>query len=150
MFSTFRVVFDFFVKYVATTFAIGLILGPFFGGRRSAADSVAAKAATLSAMRYHTDVIIGAFTGVGAVAGACNQLVHLGGYAARIRELEMLAARHAASEASNAAGGDSSPWKTGAAVSFDGLTVETPTGVPLVKVRVHLHLLFHRAPCSVV
>ena len=31
---------------------------------------VVAKAATLAAMRYHTDVIIGAFGGVGALAGS--------------------------------------------------------------------------------
>ena len=65
----YRVLFDFCVKYVATTFAIGLIIGPFFGGAHGhrAADSLALKAATLGRMRYHTDVIIHAFHGVGTV-----------------------------------------------------------------------------------
>ena len=63
----YRVIFDFFVKYVATSFAIVLVMGPFFGGTRTAADRAVQKAATLASMRYHTDVVIAAFGGVGAL-----------------------------------------------------------------------------------
>eukprot|EP01047_Picozoa_sp_COSAG01_P052125 COSAG01_NODE_5451_length_4256_cov_17.632908_4_plen_454_part_00 len=131
----YRVIFDFFVKYVATTFAVGLIIGPFFGGQRSAADSAVAKAATLTAMRYHTDVIIGAFTGVGALAGAGNQIAQLGGYAGRIMHLLKLAREHAQTEAIEARGedGGSGTMVVGDQIGFNDLTVTTPTGVVLAQ-----------------
>ena len=52
---------DFFLKYLASTWAVVLIIGPFFGGHLRPEDSVRGRAAMLSDMRYHTSVIISLF-----------------------------------------------------------------------------------------
>lgn len=52
---------DFFLKYLASTWAVVLIIGPFFGGHLRPEDNVRGRAAMLSDMRYHTSVIISLF-----------------------------------------------------------------------------------------
>ena len=132
----YRVIFDFFVKYVATTFSVYLIMGPFIMGPRGhkSNDSLARKAATLGRMRYHTDVIIHAFGGVGALAGVLNQLGQLGGYAQRITQLLTVTAELADTEATElATAAKACAIDDGRGIGFEALTVVTPTGAVLVK-----------------
>lgn len=132
----YRVIFDFFVKYVATTFSVYLIMGPFIMGPRGhkSSDSLARKAATLGRMRYHTDVIIHAFGGVGALAGVLNQLGQLGGYAQRITQLLTVTSELADAEVVELAmAAKARTIDDGRGIGFEALTVETPTGAVLVK-----------------
>lgn len=132
----YRVIFDFFVKYIATTFSVYLILGPFIMGTRGhkSNDSLARKAATFGRARYHTDVIIHAFGGVGSLAGVLNRLGQLGGYAQRITQLLDVTTELADAEAAElATTAKARTTDDGRGIGFEALTVETPTGAVLVK-----------------
>ncbi len=73
----FGIVEDFVVKYCATTVAMCVIMGPFFGGSLRSDGTTMGNADTLATMRYVTSVII-------------NQLVAIGGLAVCFRKLTKL------------------------------------------------------------
>ena len=79
---------DFFLKYLATTWAVVLIIGPFFGGHLRPADTIRGRAAMLSNMRYHTSVIIALFSSLGVLGASGKKLMKLGAYADRIADTQ--------------------------------------------------------------
>jgi ABC-type uncharacterized transport system fused permease/ATPase subunit len=82
---------DCFLKYLGATFAVVLIIGPFFGGNLRPDSSTLGRAKMLSNMRYHTSVIISLFQAMGTLASSSRRLSRVSGYADRIRELIMVA-----------------------------------------------------------
>ena len=71
-------------RYLAATWAVLLIIGPFFTGHLRPDDSMRGRASMLANMRYHTSVIIVLFQSLGALAGASHSASKLGGFAHRI------------------------------------------------------------------
>ena len=76
------------MKYLATTWAVVLIIGPFFGGHLRPEDTIRGRAAMLSNMRYHTSVIIALFSSLGTLGASNKKLMRLGAYADRIADTE--------------------------------------------------------------
>jgi len=65
---------DCFLKYLGATFAVVLIIGPFFGGKMRPDSSTLGRAKMLSNMRYHTSVIISLFLAMGTLASSSRRL----------------------------------------------------------------------------
>ena len=103
---------DFFLKYLASTWAVVLIIGPFFGGHLRPEDTLHGRAAMLSNMRYHTSVIIALFSALGVLGSSGKKLMRLGAYADRIADTEraVRAIAHSTDE-----GGDGLSMSFGAA-----------------------------------
>jgi hypothetical protein len=76
------------LKYLASTWAVVLIIGPFFGGHLRPEDTLHGRAAMLSNMRYHTSVIIALFSSLGVLGSSGKKLMRLGAYADRIADTE--------------------------------------------------------------
>ena len=76
------------MKYLASTWAVVLIIGPFFGGHLRPEDTLHGRAAMLSNMRYHTSVIIALFSSLGVLGSSGKKLMRLGAYADRIADTE--------------------------------------------------------------
>ena len=82
----FLMVQDFLLKYLGATVAVGLIIGPFFGGHLRPEATVMGRAQMLSNMRYHTSVIISLFGALGTLGSAGRKVVKLGAYSDRVQE----------------------------------------------------------------
>lgn len=78
---------DFFLKYLGATFAVVLIIEPFFSGNLKPDSSTLGRAEMLSNLRYHTSVIISLFQSLGVLSIGSRKLNRLSGYADRIHEL---------------------------------------------------------------
>ncbi|CAI5535931.1 unnamed protein product [Closterium sp. Naga37s-1] len=87
----FGIVQDFLLKYCGATWAVVLIIGPFFGASMQTQGSREARAEMLSRMRYHTSVVIALFQAMGTIAGSSRRIIRLSGYADRICELMQVA-----------------------------------------------------------
>jgi len=126
---------DFLLKYLGATFAVVLILGPYFGGHLQPDNSTRGRANMLSHMRYHTGVIISLFAGLGTIATAPQKLFKLSAYADRIKEMQEVikeindnAKRDAAS-----AGSNGSHMAAADEIRFEDCTVVTPADATLVE-----------------
>ena len=75
-------------RYLAATWAVLLIIGPFFTGHLRPDDSMRGRASMLANMRYHTSVIIVLFQSLGALASASHNASKLGGFAHRITAMQ--------------------------------------------------------------
>ncbi|KAL9332697.1 hypothetical protein ACSQ67_002307 [Phaseolus vulgaris] len=125
---------DLLLKYLGATFAVILIIEPFFSGHLRPDSSTLGRAEMLSNLRYHTSVIISLFQSLGTLSISARRLNRLSGYADRICELmavsrdlslvdeksslQRKASRNCISEANY--------------IEFDGVKVVTPTGNVLV------------------
>ncbi|PNY10448.1 ABC transporter D family member 1-like protein [Trifolium pratense] len=78
---------DFLLKYLGATFAVILIIEPFFSGHLRPDSSTLGRAEMLSNLRYHTSVIISLFQSLGTLSISARRLNRLSGYADRIYEL---------------------------------------------------------------
>eukprot|EP00850_Spirogloea_muscicola_P015567 SM000120S25716 [mRNA] locus=s120:398087:406079:+ [translate_table: standard] len=128
----FGMVQDFLLKYCGATWAVVLIIGPFFGGELRPKSTLTGRANMLSQMRYHTSVVISLFQALGTLAGCTRQLKRLSGYAERIKELKTVSQelqRSGSSENSQAHGSIA----TGDCIAFENVKVITPAGTELVK-----------------
>uniref|UniRef100_A0A7I4B8A9 ABC transporter domain-containing protein n=1 Tax=Physcomitrium patens TaxID=3218 RepID=A0A7I4B8A9_PHYPA len=83
----FGIIQDFVLKYLGSTFAVDLIIEPFFSGSLRPDGSTLGRAQMLSLMRYHTSVIISLFQAMGTLTSNTRKLGRLSGYADRICEL---------------------------------------------------------------
>ena len=86
----FSMVQDFVLKYFGATFAVILIIGPFFEGHLRPKDNMVGRAQMLSNMRYHTGVVISLFTALGVLGSMPSKTSKLKAYAQRIGELQDL------------------------------------------------------------
>jgi len=126
---------DFFLKYLGATFAVVLIIEPFFSGNLRPDSSTIGRAEMLSNLRYHTSVIISLFQALGTLSVSSRRLNRLSGYADRIREM-MIVARELRVAGGNRAiqNKKSGSYFTEAShIEFDGVKVVTPTGNTLVE-----------------
>eukprot|EP00897_Mesotaenium_endlicherianum_P010717 jgi/Mesen1/9674/ME000674S09277 len=128
----FGIIQDFFLKYCGATWAVVLIIGPFFGGALKPDGTLTGRADMLSNMRYHTSVVIALFQAMGTLASSTRRLSRMSGFADRIRELMSV------SRELRTLGGPSSPASSGSFVQadrieFENVTVVTPAGTKLVE-----------------
>lgn len=126
---------DFFLKYCGATWAVVLIIGPFFGGALRPDNSLTGRADMLSNMRYHTSVVIALFQAMGGLASSSRRLSRLSGYADRIRELMSVARELRNGGAASSIGGAAAngAFVEADCIEFEGVTVVTPTGSTLVQ-----------------
>lgn len=68
---------DFLVKYFGATFAVILIIEPFFSGHLRPDSSTLGRAEMLSNLRYHTSVIISLFQSLGTLSISSRRLNRL-------------------------------------------------------------------------
>lgn len=68
---------DFLVKYLGATFAVILIIEPFFAGHLRPDSSTLGRATMLSNLRYHTSVIISLFQSLGTLSISSRRLNRL-------------------------------------------------------------------------
>jgi ABC-type uncharacterized transport system fused permease/ATPase subunit len=68
---------DFFLKYLGATFAVVLIIEPFFSGNLRPDSSTIGRAEMLSNLRYHTSVIISLFQALGTLSVSSRRLNRL-------------------------------------------------------------------------
>lgn len=128
----FSMVQDFLLKYLGATVAVALIIGPFFGGHMRPEATVMGRAQMLSAMRYHTSVIISLFGALGTLGSSSRKFLKLGAYADRIDEMNKIMKEMASPSCSeNALSGKLLPCDN--AILFEGATVVTPGNATLVK-----------------
>ncbi|GJP52743.1 hypothetical protein CLOM_g11828 [Closterium sp. NIES-68] len=152
----FGIVQDFLLKYCGATWAVVLIIGPFFGASLQTEGSRDARAEMLSRMRYHTSVVIALFQAMGTIAGSSRRIIRLSGYADRICELMQVARdlsqqdvhmhtqpsvagedtrliAAAQQDAQGAGEGDGGgKFSEAKYIQFDSVTVVTPSGAKLV------------------
>ena len=152
----FSMVQDFVLKYFGATFAVILIIGPFFEGHLRPKDSMAGRAEMLSNMRYHTGVVISLFTSLGMLGSMPSKTSKLKAYVQRIGELtDLMAASQESSggkakeleagtkttrnykEALTRDGGkdttDGSAEMSPSSIVFKNATVSTPAGHTLIR-----------------
>ncbi|KAA0045345.1 hypothetical protein IC582_016380 [Cucumis melo] len=122
---------DFLVKYFGATFAVILIIEPFFSGHLRPDSSTLGRAEMLSNLRYHTSVIISLFQSLGTLSISSRRLNRLSGYARRIHEL-MIVSRELSVESSQPATGGMNCFSEADYIEFKGVKVVTPSGNVLV------------------
>lgn len=122
---------DFLVKYFGATFAVILIIEPFFSGHLRPDSSTLGRAEMLSNLRYHTSVIISLFQSLGTLSISSRRLNRLSGYAKRIHEL-MIVSRELSVESSQPATGGMNYFSEADYIEFSGVKVVTPSGNVLV------------------
>lgn len=132
----FSMVQDFLLKYLGATVAVAVIIGPFFGGRMRPEATVLGRAQMLSAMRYHTSVIIALFGALGTLGASSRKFLKLGAYADRIAEMQSTMAEISGGEdvarsAGTWTGGEFLPCED--AIEFENATVVTPGNATLVR-----------------
>mmetsp|Transcript_38388 Transcript_38388/g.91038 ORF Transcript_38388/g.91038 Transcript_38388/m.91038 type:complete len:1229 (+) Transcript_38388:203-3889(+) len=134
---SFGVVQDFLLKYLASTVAVALIIGPFFRGSLRPGTGAESRAAMLRHMRYHTSVIIALFGAMGALGSSGRKLMKLGAHADRVAEMERAMKRLAAERQGHSAGIRDDPrpafLETDGEISFAEATVVTPADTTLVR-----------------
>mmetsp|Transcript_35427 Transcript_35427/g.99833 ORF Transcript_35427/g.99833 Transcript_35427/m.99833 type:complete len:1301 (+) Transcript_35427:15-3917(+) len=126
----FGMVSDFVLKYLGATASVYMIIGPFFEGHMRPDEGKEGRAEMLSRMRYHTSIVISLFTSLGIVGGADQKLLKLGAFADRIYELRNACKRLESSEAKGATEGQLQDSDN---ISFEGVSVTTPTGTQLIE-----------------
>ncbi|EPS69391.1 hypothetical protein M569_05375, partial [Genlisea aurea] len=125
---------DFLLKYLGATFAVILIIEPFFSGHLRPDNSTLGRAEMLSNLRYHTSVIISLFQSLGTLSTSTRRLNRLSGYADRINELMSVSEEVAVRDSSSHfADGSSNYISEANYIGFDDVKVVTPTGNVLVK-----------------
>ena len=122
---------DFFLKYLASTWAVVLIIGPFFGGHLRPEDTLQGRAAMLSNMRYHTSVIIALFSALGVLGSSGKKLMRLGAYADRIAETER--AVRAIAHSTDEGGSRPAPCMPESQSPVEGCHLEPPNVVTGVR-----------------
>ncbi|XP_022942560.1 ABC transporter D family member 1-like [Cucurbita moschata] len=122
---------DFLVKYFGATFAVILIIEPFFSGNLRPDSSTLGRAEMLSNLRYHTSVIISLFQSLGTLSISSRRLNRLSGYAKRIHEL-MIVSRELSIESSQPATESMNFFSEADYIQFSGVKVVTPSGNVLV------------------
>lgn len=125
---------DFLLKYLGATFAVILIIEPFFSGNLRPDTSTLGRAEMLSNLRYHTSVIISLFQSLGTLSISSRRLNRLSGYADRIHELMIISRELGLHEISSLQRKGSKNYVTEANyIEFDGVKVVTPSGNVLVE-----------------
>ncbi|KAM7517453.1 hypothetical protein LguiB_016415 [Lonicera macranthoides] len=125
---------DFLVKYLGATFAVILIIEPFFSGDLRPDTSTLGRAEMLSNLRYHTSVVISLFQSMGTLSISSRRLNRLSGYADRIHELMSISRELGIHEVSSLQRNGSRNYVTEANyIEFDGVKVVTPSGNVLVE-----------------
>ncbi|PON35610.1 ATP-binding cassette containing protein [Parasponia andersonii] len=125
---------DFLLKYLGATFAVILIIEPFFAGHLRPDTSTLGRAEMLSNLRYHTSVIISLFQSLGTLSISARRLNRLSGYADRIHEL-LVISRELSIVNENAlmkTSQSSNCFSEANYIEFAGVRVVTPTGNVLV------------------
>ncbi|KAJ7956832.1 ABC transporter D family member 1 [Quillaja saponaria] len=125
---------DFLLKYLGATFAVILIIEPFFSGQLRPDSSTLGRAEMLSNLRYHTSVIISLFQSLGTLSISSRRLNRLSGYADRIHEL-MAVSRELSlvdEKSSLQRKGSRNCISEANYIEFSGVKVVTPTGNVLV------------------
>lgn len=118
---------DFVTKYAASTMAMIVILGPFFGGNLRTDYTPEGNATTLATMRYVTSVIINQLTAIGGLARCVRKVISLHGHVQRVGSMRdaLLDIREHTDEEMQ--------FLDGNAIAFDGVEVVTPNGHSLVS-----------------
>jgi ABC-type uncharacterized transport system fused permease/ATPase subunit len=125
---------DFLLKYLGATFAVILIIEPFFSGDLRPDTSTLGRAEMLSNLRYHTSVIISLFQSLGTLSISSRRLNRLSGYADRIHELMSISRDLGTYEVSSLQRKGSGNYVTEANhIEFAGVKVVTPSGNVLVE-----------------
>lgn len=125
---------DFLLKYLGATFAVILIIEPFFSGHLRPDSSTLGRAEMLSNLRYHTSVIISLFQSLGTLSISARRLNRLSGYADRIYEL-MAVSRELSlvdEKSSLQRNGSRNCISEANYIEFSNVKVVTPTGNVLV------------------
>eukprot|EP00043_Microstomoeca_roanoka_P015266 m.152682 g.152682 ORF g.152682 m.152682 type:complete len:1240 (-) comp16218_c0_seq1:132-3851(-) len=123
----FGMVEDFITKYAASTMAMIVIMGPFFGGNLRTDYSADGNATTLATMRYVTSVIINQLTAIAGLARCLRKIMALTGYIKSVggmRDVLLEISEHEEEQA---------PFQDGNAIAFNEVEVKTPTGHTLVN-----------------
>ncbi|TKY60288.1 ABC transporter D family member 1 [Spatholobus suberectus] len=125
---------DFLLKYLGATFAVILIIEPFFSGHLRPDSSTLGRAEMLSNLRYHTSVIISLFQSLGTLSISARRLNRLSGYADRIHKLMAISGELSLENKKFSLQRQGSRNCTSEAnyVGFYGVKVVTPTGNVLV------------------
>lgn len=125
---------DFLLKYLGATFAVILIIEPFFSGRLRPDTSTIGRAEMLSNLRYHTSVIISLFQSLGTLSISSRRLNRLSGYADRIHELLAISRELSVVNDKSSLQRDGGPKCISEAnyIEFAGVKVVTPSGNVLV------------------
>ncbi|XP_057491884.1 ABC transporter D family member 1-like isoform X1 [Actinidia eriantha] len=125
---------DFLLKYLGATFAVILIIEPFFSGDLRPDTSTLGRAEMLSNLRYHTSVIISLFQSLGTLSISSRRLNRLSGYADRIHDLMTISRELIAQDTSSMQRNGSRNYVSEANyIEFDNVKVVTPTGNVLVE-----------------
>uniref|UniRef100_A0A5B6Z6Q8 Putative Peroxisomal membrane ABC transporter family, PMP family isoform 1 n=1 Tax=Davidia involucrata TaxID=16924 RepID=A0A5B6Z6Q8_DAVIN len=125
---------DFLLKYLGATFAVILIIEPFFSGNLRPDTSTLGRAEMLSNLRYHTSVIISLFQSLGTLSISSRRLNRLSGYADRIHELMSISRELSVHDVSSPQRNGSRNYVSQANyIEFDSVKVVTPTGNVLVE-----------------
>ncbi|KAJ4841526.1 ATP-binding cassette sub- D member 1 [Turnera subulata] len=125
---------DFLVKYLGATFAVILIIEPFFAGHLRPDGSTLGRATMLSNLRYHTSVIISLFQALGTLSISSRRLNRLSGFATRIHDLIVISRELSRDgKSSLQRNGSRNYFSEADYVEFSGVKVVTPTGNVLVK-----------------
>ncbi|UPQ98050.1 type I ABC transporter [Chloropicon primus] len=151
LFNTWRfsMVQDLALKYFGATFAVILIIGPFFEGHLRPNNTMKGRADMLSNMRYHTGVVISLFTAFGVLGNMPNKTSKMRAYVQRIGGLmdamqatpQITKSGEAASEertyksalTQDAPPGDEAPAESPNSIVFKNATVKTPAGHTLIR-----------------
>eukprot|EP00049_Salpingoeca_infusionum_P008792 m.144576 g.144576 ORF g.144576 m.144576 type:complete len:1291 (-) comp14133_c0_seq3:1306-5178(-) len=125
---SFGMIEDFVTKYAASTTAMIVILGPFFGGNLRTDYSAEGNAQTLASMRYVTSVIISQLTAIAGLARCLRKLATVTSYAKRVGGMRkvLVELNESQSEVGSLLG-------NGDCIEFKGVTVQTPAGDTLVR-----------------
>jgi ABC-type uncharacterized transport system fused permease/ATPase subunit len=125
----FGMVEDFVAKYCASTIAMIVILGPFFGGNLRTDYTPAGNAATLATMRYVTSVIINQLTAIAGLARCLRKIQQLQGVAKRVGGMAGVLMELGTQESANQA----ASIRDGNCIAFEDVEVVTPMGDKLVE-----------------
>lgn len=125
---------EFLLKYLGATFAVILIIEPFFSGHLRPDSSTLGRAEMLSNLRYHTSVIVSLFQSLGTLSINARRLNRLSGYADRIRELLAISRELSLvdDKASLQRKGSKNCISEDNYIEFSNVKVVTPTGNILV------------------
>ncbi|KAL8167833.1 hypothetical protein V2J09_009332 [Rumex salicifolius] len=125
---------DFLLKYLGATFAVILIIEPFFAGHLKPDASTLGRAEMLSNLRYHTSVIISLFQSLGTLSISSRRLNRLSGYADRIHELITVSREFSMRDSISLARDRSrNCFSEGDCIKFSDVKVVTPTNNVLVE-----------------
>jgi len=141
---TFEAVRDFVTKYGNHTVMMLLILGPFFKQGSQSGNSVQDNAQIMYEMRVVGDLVLHKFYSLGQIARLIQTVINLGGIVDRVGGLSLQMKR--LEQKSKAHQQDDKAICEGSYISFNDVTIRTPTGNTLCEgltfdIKQHDHLI---------